>query len=79
MVSNVLTSADRKRERGEGWLFERGGGWGTLLCNSQEIPSLGPSKQHFSLETKAATAHIRMQNKTDVYINGSQSTGRVDQ
>lgn len=49
----VLTSAQRQ---GEGWLLKRGGGWGALLCNSEEIPSLSPSKQYFSLETKAATA-----------------------
>lgn len=51
----VLTSAKRERE---GWLLERGGGWGALLCNSEEIPSHSPSKQYFSLEAKVAKAHI---------------------
>lgn len=58
MVANVLTSAEQE---GAGWLLERGGGWGALLCNSEEIPFLSPSKQYFSLETKAATAHIHAQ------------------
>lgn len=68
-ASDVLTSADGEGDevRTGRWKEEVGG---VCCCATRrKFPSLRPSKQRFSPETKAATVHTYKQR--DVDINGS--------